>query len=37
MRRATKDKGIFNLDLFLQPMTRLFKKKTKTKESNSIK
>ncbi len=37
MRRATKDKGIFNIDLFLQPITRFFKKKTKTKESNSIK
>ena len=25
-RRATKDKGIFNLDSFLQPITNFFKK-----------
>ncbi|MFY9243172.1 MAG: LptF/LptG family permease [Polaribacter sp.] len=25
-RRATKDKGLFNLDSFLQPITKLFKK-----------
>jgi lipopolysaccharide export system permease protein len=25
-RRATKDKGIFNLDSFLQPITKFFKK-----------
>jgi lipopolysaccharide export system permease protein len=24
--RATKDKGIFNIDTFLQPITELFKK-----------
>lgn len=37
MRRATKDKGIFNIDLFLQPITGFFKKIFKIKESNSIK
>ena len=35
MRRATQDKGIFNLDLFLQPVTdffkRLFQPKSKVK------
>ena len=25
-RRATKDKGIFNIDSFLQPITKFFKK-----------
>ncbi|MCF6346749.1 MAG: LptF/LptG family permease [Flavobacteriaceae bacterium] len=37
MRRATKDKGIFNIDVFLQPITNFFKKKFKIKKSNSIK
>lgn len=37
MRRATKDKGIFNIDVFLQPITNFFKKIFKIKESNSIK
>jgi lipopolysaccharide export system permease protein len=37
MRRATKDKGIFNIDAFLQPITNFFKKLFKVKESNSIK
>ncbi len=37
MIRATKDKGIFNIDLFLQPITNFFKKLFKIKESNSIK
>ena len=36
VRRATKDKGIFNIDLFLQPITNFFKKLFKIKESNSI-
>ncbi len=35
MMRATKDKGIFNIDLFLQPITNFFKKLFKIKESNS--
>ena len=34
MRRAAKDKGIFNIDLFFQPITNFFKKLFKTKESN---
>ncbi len=37
MIRATKDKGIFNIDVFLQPITNFFKKVFKIKESNSIK
>lgn len=37
MRRATKDKGVFNIDVFLQPITNFFKKIFKIKESNSIK
>jgi len=32
MIRATKDKGIFNIDLFLQPFTNFFKKLFKIKE-----
>jgi lipopolysaccharide export system permease protein len=36
MKRATKDKGIFNVDLFLMPITNFFKKLFKIKESNSI-
>ncbi len=35
MMRATKDKGIFNIDLFLQPITNFFRKLFKIKESNS--
>lgn len=36
MKRATKDKGIFNVDLFLLPLTNFFKKLFKIKESNSV-
>jgi len=37
MLRATKEKGIFNLDTFLHPITRFFKKLFKVKEKNVIK
>ena len=37
MKRATKDKGVFNVDLFLMPITNFFKKLFKIKESNSNK
>lgn len=37
MKRATKDKGVFNVDLFLMPITNFFKKLFKIKDSNSIK
>ena len=33
-RRATKDKGIFNIDSFLQPITKLFKKIVPKKKEN---
>ena len=33
-RRATKDMGLFNIDVFLQPITRLFKKITSKKDTN---
>ena len=33
MKRATKDKGIFNLDLFLQPLTKFFRKLFNIKET----
>ena len=36
MRRATKDKGIFNIDVFLMPITNFFKKLFQIKKSNSI-
>ena len=32
-RRATKDMGIFNIDVFLQPITQLFKKITSKKDN----
>jgi len=35
MKRATRDKGIFNVDLFLQPFINFFKKIFKIKESKS--
>ena len=34
MRRATQDKGIFNVDIFLQPVTGFFKKIFKIKPTN---
>ena len=33
-RRATKDMGLFNIDVFLQPITAFFKKITSKKENN---
>jgi lipopolysaccharide export system permease protein len=33
-RRATKDMGIFNIDVFLQPITAFFKKITSKKDNN---
>ena len=33
--RATKDKGIFNIDVFLQPITRLIKKISSKKDNNN--
>lgn len=35
MRRATQDKGIFNVDIFLQPVTKFFKKLFRIKETKS--
>ena len=35
MTRATKDKGIFNIDTFIQPITKLFKKNN-SKEKKTI-
>jgi lipopolysaccharide export system permease protein len=34
-RRATKDMGIFNIDVFLQPITKLFKKLHKGTQHNN--
>ncbi|MBL4905395.1 MAG: LptF/LptG family permease, partial [Flavobacteriaceae bacterium] len=34
-RRATKDMGIFDIDVFLQPLTKLFKKITSDKKANT--
>ena len=36
-RRATKDMGIFNIDVFLQPITKLFKKINKATQENDEK
>ena len=35
MRRATQDKGIFNVDLFLQPITNFFRKLFRIKTTNT--
>lgn len=35
VRRATREKGIFNIDLFLQPITKFFKKLFNIKDYNS--
>ncbi len=36
MIRATKDKGIFNLDTFIQPITKIFKRIFNSKEKKAI-
>ncbi|MGB5364049.1 MAG: LptF/LptG family permease, partial [Aureibaculum sp.] len=36
MKRATRDKGIFNVDIFLGPITNFFKKLLRIKEPNSL-
>ena len=36
MMRATKDKGLFNIDVFFRPITNFFKRLFKNKKSNSI-
>ena len=36
MKRATRDKGIFNVDIFMRPITNFFKKLFRIKEPNSI-
>lgn len=34
-RRATKDKGLFNIDVFLQPITKIFDKIKSRKDTNN--
>ena len=35
IRRATRDKGIFNIDLFLQPITNFFKRFSRSKKAKA--
>ena len=35
LRRATQDKGIFNVDLFLQPITDFFKRLFQSKKQKA--